>query len=136
MIAETRRRLKEWGCWACGGDPSVSSMFKVMFGRGSQSLTYMPDHIQEIDHIICTSPPDIRAILIKFYTQGGTIQDKAISIGLDRRTLMRRVDRADWYVHSRLDMLPTISASSRQNEFGVTKLRHRPLRGHSLTPTT
>jgi hypothetical protein len=100
-------------------------MFKVMFGRGAQNLTEMPPHIQQVDHIICISPPDIRAVLIRFYTTGGTIQDKAISFGLDRRTLMRRVDRADWYVHSCLDMLPMESASSAQNEFGVAELRRR-----------
>lgn len=123
MISETRRRLKEWGIWACGGDPSVSSMFKVMFGRGAQNLTEMPPHIQEIDHLICIAPPDIRAVLIKFYTAGGTIEDKAISLGIARRTLMRRVDRADWYVNSALDSAPVKEVHSRQNEFGVRKHR-------------
>jgi hypothetical protein len=98
-------------------------MFKVMFGRGAQNLTEMPPHIQEIDHIICVSPPDIRATLIKFYTAGGTIEDKAISLGIARRTLMRRVDRADWYVNSALDSAPVKEVHSRQNEFGVRKHR-------------
>jgi hypothetical protein len=99
-------------------------MFKVMFGRGAQNLTEMPPHIQEIDHIICVSPPDIRATLIKFYTAGGTIEDKAISLGISRRSLMRRVDRADWYVNSALDTLPVKEVHSRQNDFGVGKRRH------------
>lgn len=106
MISETRRRLKEWGTWACGGEPSLSSMFKSMFGRGAQDLREMPDWISEVDHIVCCAPADLRIILIKFYGTGGTIQDKAISLGLDRRTLGRRVDRADWYVNSELDRVP------------------------------
>lgn len=115
MISETRRRLKEWGTWACGGEPSLSSMFKAMFGRGAQDLREMPAYAQEIDHIVCCAPPDIRIVLIKFYGTGGTIQDKAIQLGLDRRTLGRRVDRADWYVNSELDRLPAKAYSERQN---------------------
>ena len=103
MISETRRRLKEWGLWACGGEPSLSSMFKAMNGRGAQDLRELPPHIQEIDHIVCTCPPDIRAILIKFYTSSGSYLDKAQAMGLDKRTFKRRLDRADYYVNSRLD---------------------------------
>jgi hypothetical protein len=106
MISETRRRLKEWGLWACGGEPQLSSMFRSMFGRGAQDLREMPPHIAEIDHIICCAPPDIRHLLIKFYGTAGTFTDKSIVLGLDKKTLRRRVDRADYYVHSSLDRLP------------------------------
>jgi hypothetical protein len=78
-------------------------MFKAMFGRGAQRAEYMPPHIEEIDHIICTTPKDMKIILIKFYTTGGTVQDKAIVLGMDRHTLRRRLDRSEWYVNSRLD---------------------------------
>jgi hypothetical protein len=108
MIAETRRRLKEWGLWACGGEPSLSSMFKGIFGmRGGYDLGETPAHIQEIDHLVCVAPAAIRAILIKFYGSRGTIEEKAARAELDRRTFMRRVDRADWHVNSELDRLPT-----------------------------
>ena len=123
MISETRRRLKEWGLWACGGEPSLSSMFKAMNGRGAQDLREMPPHIQEVDHIICTCPPDIRAILIKFYTSGGSYYDKAVALGLDKRTFKRRLDRADYYVHSRLDGIPQDSYIAYQN---VTTRRQAP----------
>jgi hypothetical protein len=84
----------------------MSSMFKAMNGRGAQDLREMPDYIAEVDHIVCVAPRDIRIILIKFYGTGGTVQDKAIALGLDRRSLRRRTDRADWYVHSQLDAPP------------------------------
>jgi hypothetical protein len=115
LISETRRRLKEWGLWACGGEPQLSSMFRSMFGRGAQDLREMPPHISEIDHIICIAPRDIRAILIKFYGQGGTIQDKAISAGMDRRTFRRRVERGEWFVNSELDRLPAKTHLPPQN---------------------
>lgn len=124
MISETRRRLKEWGVWACGGEPQLSSMFRSMLGRGAQDLREMPPHIQEIDHIICRAPPDIRHLLIKFYGTGGTFQDKAIRLGLDRRSLRRRIDRADYYVHSCLDRLPEKPEISAQNGLSIqTKKR-------------
>jgi hypothetical protein len=119
MISETRRRLKEWGIWACGGEPQLSSMFRSMFGRGAQDLREMPPHIQQIDHIICIAPPDIRHALIKFYGTGGTFQDKAISFGLDRKSLRRKIDRADYYVHSTLDNLPEKTEIRAQNGLGV-----------------
>src|SRR5882724_657410 len=94
-------------------------MFKGLFGRGAQDLREMPDYIQEIDHIVCVAPPDIRIILIKFYGTGGTVQDKAIALGLDRRSLRRRTDRADWYVHSQLDQVPVKAYSSPRITHGV-----------------
>jgi hypothetical protein len=79
-------------------------MFKAIFGgRGGYNSAEMPQHIQEIDHIVCTSPRDIRIILIKFYGSTGTFQDKAIALGLNRLELRRRVERADYYANSRLD---------------------------------
>jgi hypothetical protein len=115
MISETRRRLKEWGKWACGGEPGLSSMFRAMFGRGAAIAGEMPPQIQEIDHIVCTARPELRIVLIKVYSSGGTMSDKAIELGLDRITLKRRTERAEYYVHSRLDALPLKSAISEQN---------------------
>jgi len=103
MISETRRRLKEWGTWARGGEPSMGSMFKSMNRSGAQDLREMPPHIAEIDHIICCAPRDIRAILIKFYSTFGSYYEKAVALGLDKRTFKKRIDRADYYVHSNLD---------------------------------
>lgn len=83
----------------------------------------MPDYIQEVDHIVCIAPRDIRAVLIKFYGTGGTVQSKAIAMGLDRRSLRRRTDRADWYVHSQLDQAPAKAYSGGHND---TACRTRP----------
>ena len=118
MISETRRRLKEWGLWACGGEPALSSMWRSMFGRGAQDLREMPQHIQEIDHIICSSPSDIRAILIKFYTTSGSYYEKAEALGLDKRTFKRRLDRADYYANSRLDDIPQQGIALPRNGLG------------------
>lgn len=85
-----------------------------MWGRGAQDLREMPPHIQEIDHIICCAPGDIRIILIKFYSTGGTYYDKALALGLDKRTFKRRIDRADYYVHSNLDNRPQKEPDSRR----------------------
>lgn len=101
-------------------------MFKGMFGRGAQDLREMPDYIAEVDHIVCIAPPDMRVILIKFYGTGGTITDKALSLGLDRRTMMRRVDRADYFVHSILDAVPEKVSDSRQNAPTYQKARILP----------
>jgi hypothetical protein len=78
-------------------------MFKSMFGRGAQDLREMPTHIQEIDHIVCIAPKDIRVMLIKFYCTTGSYHDKAVSLGLDRRNFRRRLDRADYFVNSIID---------------------------------
>jgi hypothetical protein len=91
-----------------------------MFGRGGEDLREMPSHIAEIDHIVCCAPRDIRAVLIKFYGQGGTFQDKCISLGLDRKSLRRRVDRADYYVNSALDTVPKKEQISAQNRLRVS----------------
>jgi hypothetical protein len=115
MISETRGRLKEWGKWASGGEPGLSSMFRAMFGRGGAIAGEMPVHIQEIDHIVCTARPELRIVLIKVYAAGGTMSDKAIELGLNRITLKRRCERAEYYVHSRLDALPLKSAIFSQN---------------------
>ena|ERR1700689_2508427 len=114
MISHTRMRLREWGVWARGGEPKLSSMFRVMFGRGGRPNEAMPAHIQEIDHIVCCAPGDIRIVLIKFYGTSGTYAEKAQLLGFDVRSFKRRIDRADYYVHSTLDNFPQkaqISAS-------------------------
>lgn len=83
-------------------------MFKSIFnGRGAQDLREMPAHIAEIDHIVCCAPADMRIVLIKFYgLRGYTYYEKATALGIDKRTLKRRIDRADYYVHSELDRIP------------------------------
>lgn len=123
MISETRRRLKEWGTWACDDNPGMSSMFKSIFGvRGAQDLRHMPAHIQEIDLIIIQAPKDIRGTLIKFYSIRGTFIDKAISFGLDKLSLRRRIERAEYYVNQALDF-PRENAKVRER--GLTDHRNK-----------
>jgi len=94
----------------------------------------MPPHIQEIDHIVCTAPKDIRIVLIKFYGTAGTYYEKAIALGIDKRTLKRRIDRADYYVHSRLDRIPQKEYLSAQN--AATRRSDARIRSpsHNLEP--
>lgn len=75
----------------------------------------MPPHIAEVDHIICCAPKDVRAVLIKFYGQSGTFIDKAISFGLDKLSMRRAIDRAEYHVNSVLDTVPEKNIDSRQN---------------------
>jgi hypothetical protein len=82
-------------------------MFKTIFnGRGGRDLRELPAHIAEVDHLVCCAPPDIRIVLIKFYGTGGSYYEKAQALGIDKRTLKRRIDRADYYAHSILDAIP------------------------------
>jgi hypothetical protein len=82
-------------------------MFRSIFnGRGAQDLRELPAHIAEIDNLVCCAPKDIRIVLIKFYGTAGSYYEKAVALGIDRRTLKRRIDRADYYAHSILDRIP------------------------------
>ena len=118
MIEMTRDRLKEWGRWAGGGYPIVGSMFRSMFGSGHHSGGEMPVAVQEIDIIVCRAEAKDRSVLIAFYGQGGSFRQKALAIGVDRRTLKNRLDRAEWYVNSALDgFVPTIVESASECGF-------------------
>jgi hypothetical protein len=102
MIDNTRARLKEWGKWASGGYPIIGSMFRSLFGRGGPSGE-MPKHIQEVDVVICRAEAQDRCVLIAYYCQGGSFRQKALALEIDRTTLKRRLDRAEWYVNAALD---------------------------------
>ena len=103
MMIETRHRLKEWGQWARGGFPIVSSMFHGLFGSKGADPGDMPKHIQEIDHIVCVADKEIRIILVSVYGMGGSFREKALTLGVDRMTLKRRLERAEWHVNAVLD---------------------------------
>ena len=103
MISDTRRRLKEWGAWARGGEPTVSSMWNSMFGRGAQVLGETPLYIREVDLIVCRAEVIHRAVLIQFYTRSGGIRDKALFLGIPTMTFHDRVRQAEWYVNSELE---------------------------------
>lgn len=132
MISETRRRLKEWGKWASDPAPSYGSMFKARSG-GKQDLSAMPPHIMEIDHIVCTAPPRTRRILCGFYGANGSYFEKAERLSMPRSDMKRAVDRADYYVHSRLDEVPRDVVSSVYPAGLRRKTAHaRPFRGVAI----
>ena len=103
MINDTRRRLKEWGQWASGGEPSLGSMFRALFGSNSSNGGEMPPHVHEVDAIVCRLEPILRGALIQVYTRGGSFSSKALILGIARQTLKDRVDRAEWEVNEVLD---------------------------------
>lgn len=103
MIEQTRDRLKEWGKWAQGGYPSIGSMFRTLFGAKGRESNEMPRHIEEIDRIVCRAETESRVVLVNFYGRGGSLREKAKVLQIDRMTLRRRLDRAEWYVNSVLD---------------------------------
>lgn len=115
MIVETRHRLKEWGKWASGGEPSLASMFSALFGFGGTDTMEMPAHIQEVDIIVCRAEPVHRGALIQVYTKGGSLRNKALVLGIPTMTLKRRLESAEWYVNSVLDRVVQDSIQRREN---------------------
>jgi hypothetical protein len=103
VISETRHRLKEWGQWASGGEPSLGSMFKAIFGSNKSPIGEIPAHIQEIDVIVCRLEPILRSALIQVYTKGGRLSVKARILGIPRQTLKDRLERAEYEVNAILD---------------------------------
>lgn len=103
VIAETRHRLKEWGQWASGGEPSLGSMFRAIFGANRSPIGEIPAHIQEIDVIVCRLEPILRGTLVQVYTKGGSLSGKARILGIARQTLKDRLERGEYAVNSVLD---------------------------------
>lgn len=103
MITETRHRLREWGQWASGGEPSLGSMFRAIFGVNRSPIGEIPAHIQEIDIIVCRLDSPMRAALIHVYTKNGRLSEKARMLGIPRQTLKDRLERAEWAVNVVLD---------------------------------
>lgn len=115
MIVETRHRLREWGKWAAGGESRLGSMFRSLFGVGGTESMEMPEHIQEVDIIVCRADHEHRGALVQVYTRGGSLRDKALVLGLATSTLAYRLERAEYYVNSELDSLVQNVLQSREN---------------------
>jgi DNA invertase Pin-like site-specific DNA recombinase len=74
-----------------------------MFGSKGSDSGDMPKHIQEIDHIVCIAEREIRVVLVSVYGMGGSFREKALALGINRMTLKRRLERAEWHVNAALD---------------------------------
>ena len=103
LIIDTRRRLKEWGTWCSGGEPTLGSMFRIMFGSNRSQVGEIPKYIQEIDVIVCRLEVILRSALIQVYTRGGHLSEKARVLGIPRQTLKDRLERAEYEVNAILD---------------------------------
>lgn len=78
-------------------------MFRALFGDRSSTHEEMPSEVQEIDIIVCRCPADHRIILIRHYSNGGSIRQVARELGLSHVTLWRRLERAEYHVNAALD---------------------------------
>lgn len=104
MLARTRADLAEWGKWARGGLPTVSSMFAAIMGgpRGAPVID-PPEYIDRIDTIVRKAEPDDRQILVVRYCWKGSGKEKSRMLGLPQRAYYYKLERAEWYVHTELD---------------------------------
>ena len=108
ILTYTRWRLKEWGRWSRhenSGWPSISPMFRLFSGgRGHDQEP--PKDVMEIDGIVRRADTHDKMVLIVVYCQSGSMRERALRIGVDRRTLGRHLENAEWYVHAALDSAP------------------------------
>ena len=94
--------LTEWGRWARTGMPgklpSMSTTEKARMGRGGAGESEPPPHILEVNHLVNTTPSPERMTLVVFYSQHGSIPEKAHRLGISRWTFRRRLERAESYI--------------------------------------
>lgn len=95
-------RLTEWGRWS-RDPPALRSNWCILWGRSPSEKMRMPDHIQEVDGIICRLEPKPRIVLIVHYCQDGSGREKAIRLGVSKSDYFRDLDVAHWFVHTELD---------------------------------
>lgn len=99
----TRWRLNEWGKWARGGMPGISTCSPMAFSsRGSHHSNEMPEHIAQVDRVILSAPQPERSVLICFYSKSGPMHEKARQLGLDRWKFKRVLVRGESYVENNL----------------------------------
>jgi len=82
-----RVMLTMWGRWARSGMPGslphMATTEKARIGRGGNGDSApMPPHVAEIDHLVCIAPPQEKRVLIVYYTQHGTVSEKAARVDL------------------------------------------------------
>lgn len=111
MIEYTRLRLTQWGRWCRGkavtGYPKASAfMFANLGARATGNDGALPDGIEGIDKAVAKLSPILKACIISYYVRTGPLWWKATSLGISRRTFMRRVSTAEYRVDHFLDAAP------------------------------
>lgn len=104
-IAYTRYKLGLWGKYhrvAMPAYPTATPYLNQRTAKGHEPEP--PQDIQQIDAIILRADPEDKYILIVGYTQYGTIREKAARLQLAKSTFYRKLEQAEWFVHSELDI--------------------------------
>jgi hypothetical protein len=108
-IAYTQARLIEWGKWGRERGPSwprASCLWNVSSGH----IPEMPQRVVQVDGIITRMQVDTeerphRRVLIAHYLNHGTIREHAERLGIAKSTYHDRLERAQWAVHVKLEVL-------------------------------
>lgn len=111
MIEYTRMRLTQWGRWCRGrpitGYPKASAFVLANMGaRATGNEGTLPDGISDIDAAVAKLSPTLKSCLIAYYIKTGPLWWKATTLGVSRRTFMRRVSTAEYRVDHFLDAAP------------------------------
>ena len=108
-LAYTQVRLIEWGKWGRErgpGWPRASCLWNVSAGH----IPEMPAHVVQVDGIVTRMQQDAderphRRMLIAHYLHSGSIRDRASRLGIAKSTYHDRLERAQWAVHVKLEVL-------------------------------
>lgn len=111
MIEYTRMRLTQWGRWCRGrpitGYPKASAFVLANMGaRATSNADALPDGIGDIDAAVAKLSPILKSCLIGYYVRTGPLWWKATTLGVSRRTFMRRVSTAEARINQMLADAP------------------------------
>ena len=98
-----RVMLTMWGRWARTGMPGalphMSTTEKARIGRGGNGDdAQMPPHVAEIDHLVCIAPQEQKRVLIVYYTQYGTVSEKAARVDMAPSEFNMVRERAESFI--------------------------------------
>lgn len=108
MIDYTRVRLTRWGQWCKRGIPNLGYPAAAAFVHANegdrcewQGLDMPPD-VAEVEEIVNRMSATLRMPVRIVYCTSGPLWLKAMRIGVSRRTLRRRLDHAEHWIHGQL----------------------------------
>lgn len=120
MIDYINKRLNDWARWRISDRAllrhalGAKSCWPQMLGESEstesvrQQGTLVPLNDLECcdtDKAICALPRDLHVTVIEYYARIGTADTTAKRLGITKRTLFQRIDRAHWHVMGTLNDL-------------------------------
>lgn len=108
QIDYTRVRLTRWGQWCKRGSANLGYPSSAAFTHANEGDRCewqgkdMPPDIAEVEEIVNRMSWALRQPVVVVYTKPGPLWLKAIWIGVSRRTLKRRLDHAEHWIHGQL----------------------------------